>query len=214
MGILSNNDQAATSSAPDCADPEQMPSDHGTVCHPRSLLLIVGPSQIDDWVDDDFAAYVSAKQLRLLRAAAFAGCSATEAEDAVQTALVNCYVSWRRVRAAADPDAYVYKVLFNTIKKSRRRYWWRESVTGTDGSAEGGVARSDAVNTLTYSVLNDALHSLSYEQRAVLVLRFYLDLSEAETARVLQVPRGTVKSRTSRGLERLASDPDVLDLTR
>jgi RNA polymerase sigma factor (sigma-70 family) len=111
-------------------------------------------------------------------------------------------MSWQKVARADDRDAYVYRVLVNTYNDSRRRRWWKErpssdlaepaaSVDGTDA-----VVRADAVDR--------ALEDLDDGQRAVVVLRFYVDLTEAQTASVLAVPVGTVKSRQSRALRQLA----------
>lgn len=73
----------------------------------------------------DFASYMSARWARLVRAALLLGCSPPEAEDLVQSTLLRCYVSWDKVSASNDRDAYVYRALMNTHAQSRRRRWWR-----------------------------------------------------------------------------------------
>jgi RNA polymerase sigma-70 factor (sigma-E family) len=150
----------------------------------------------------EFDAYVRAHWQRLVRTAVFLGCQPTEAEDVVQSALLRCLRAWDRVEAARDRDAYVYRVLVNTFRKSRARFWVREMPHGLavdeaarDVDATDGLAERDA--------LRAALLRLPEDQRRVLVLRFYADLSERQVAAALNIPAGTVKSRASRGVHRM-----------
>lgn len=149
----------------------------------------------------DYVTYVRARWESLVRSAVLLGCSRTEAEDLVQTTLIRCYSGWAKVQAADVPDAYVHRTLVNCLAKSRRRRWWGETPTErlpehpTDDPAELVSERT--------SVLA-ALGVLSEAQRAVVVLRFYADLSERQVAEALDIPVGTVKSRLSRGLDQLA----------
>jgi RNA polymerase sigma-70 factor (sigma-E family) len=159
--------------------------------------------------DEDFSAYAAARWGSLVRSAVFLGCSVDEAEDLAQTTLLRCYTSWRRVTRAADQDAYVYRVLLNCLRDSRRRRWWGERPTGAPpdsggGDPTGAVDIADAVHR--------ALRSLSQVNRAVVVLRYYANLSEQQTAEVLGIPPGTVKSRLSRALGQLANDTHLADL--
>jgi RNA polymerase sigma-70 factor (sigma-E family) len=164
-------------------------------------------------LDDDFSSYVDARRPQLVRALVLVGCSQSEAEDQVQNALVRCYRSWPRVRKAADPDAYVYKVLFNTLKDSRARRWWGEHPTEVlpDRVAPRGDLADDASTGLA---VRAALARMSRPHRTVLVLRFLADLSERQVAEVLAIPAGTVKSRTARALIELAADPSVNQVYR
>ena len=155
--------------------------------------------------DEDYTAYVTARWPALVRSAALLGCSRHDAEDLVQTALVRCYRSWERVRRADDRDAYVYRVLVNCHASSRRRRWWGERPT--DRQLEHAMD-DPAESTLERRTMVAALHRLAADQRMVLVLRFYVDLSEWQVAQVLGLPVGTVKSRTSRALQRLALELD------
>lgn len=163
---------------------------------------------MDRSVSDDFTAYVDARRPDLLRALVLAGCSPIEAEDQVQSALVRCYRSWARIRAAADPDAYVYRVLFNSLKDSRARRWWGEHPTEVlpDRPGDGSDLADDASTGLT---VRAALARMNRPHRTVLVLRFLADLSERQVAEVLGIPVGTVKSRTARALAELSSDPSL-----
>lgn len=160
-------------------------------------------------VQDDFTAYVGAHWPRLVRSAVLLGCSPTEAEDVVQSALERCLLHWRRVVAASDRDAYVHRVLINTFTSARRRRWTGERPTAdvpddavTDQTP--GVDDADAVMR--------ALGRLSADQRAAVVLRYYVDLGEHQMATVLGVAPGTVKSRLARALEVLAEDPALGEL--
>lgn len=160
--------------------------------------------------DEDYSAYVSARWAALVRAAVLLGCSPADAEDIVQTTLVRCYVSWGKVSGAADRDAYVYRMLVNAQTTSRRRRWWSERPTAELPQ------RVDAADDFDQADLTDgvrhALARLSADARAVVVLRFYADLTERQTADVLDIPAGTVKSRLSRALAQLATDPHLSDV--
>lgn len=152
----------------------------------------------------DFSEYVAARRATLVRSAVLLGCPQPDAEDVVQTALLRCFRSWRRVQKADQPDAYVYRVLVNTLTDARNRRWNGELPTETlPDRTEGEV---DATVGLG---VRRALAAMRREHREVLVLRYYADLSERETADVLRIPPGTVKSRTSRALALLAADQNL-----
>jgi len=156
-----------------------------------------------------FEEYVAARWQRLVRSAVLLGADPHTAEDLVQTALAKCYVAWPRVTRAQDPDAYVHRVLINALADSRRRRWWGE--TPTDVLPEGG--RPDAADEVVRGdALRTALLRLTLEQRQVLVLRYYADLTEAQIAAALGVAMGTVKSRAARGLATLEADPSLGEL--
>jgi RNA polymerase sigma-70 factor (sigma-E family) len=159
--------------------------------------------------DEDFTAYMAACWPRLVRSAVLLGCSPQEAEDLAQTALSRCYVSWAKVAAANDRDAYVYRVLVNCHTDSRRRRWWGER------PSDEATTRTDSLDATARNAVTDAveraLGALSTDHRAVIVLRFYADLSEQQTAEVLGVARGTVKSRLSRALAQLSLSDHLTD---
>lgn len=162
---------------------------------------------------DDLEDYAAARWLKLVRAAVLLGCRPEEAEDIAQATLTRCFVSWRRVSGLPvdERDAYVHRILVNTFISSRRRRWHGEAATDdiSDHADTEALAASDPDDKV---VLDRALARLSDDHRAVVVLRHYAGLSESQTARALGVPEGTVKSRLSRALRTLASDPDVADL--
>ena len=160
--------------------------------------------------DETYKEYVLARYPTLVRAAVLFGCRSQDAEDAVQDALVRCYAAWPRVSAADDPDAYVFRVLINTIARSRRRRWWGEVPHAflPDAHPDDDVANRVSLSQSVRS----ALDRLAPEQREVLVLRYFVDLSELQIAQVVGVAAGTVKSRASRAITALAKDPGLGDL--
>jgi RNA polymerase sigma-70 factor (sigma-E family) len=132
------------------------------------------------------------------------------AEDLVQTALVRSWPRWERIRRRDDPEIYVRRVMVNTWTSWSRRRWRGEQPSGAlpDGQAAGDVAAEVAVRM----AVRGALGSLSHRQRAVLVLRVFDDLSEAQVAQVLDCAVGTVKSTMARALARLREDPQLAEL--
>jgi RNA polymerase sigma-70 factor (sigma-E family) len=163
-----------------------------------------------DW-DAEFTEYVSARWPALVRSALLLGCTPHDAEDIAQTALARCYASWSKVSAATDCDAYVYRILLNVYNDSRRRRWWGERPTAK--VPESPLSGEAIVNVDRADAMDRALASLSDPQRAVVVLRFYVGLSEGQTAEALGVPVGTVKSRQSRALKELAASKHLADTT-
>jgi RNA polymerase sigma-70 factor (sigma-E family) len=150
-----------------------------------------------------FAEFAGARWLTLVRSAVLLGAGHHEAEDLAQTVLMRCYISWTRVTGAVHPDAYVMKILVNEFRGSRRRRWWQERPTAdlpeevaADGTA--GIDGADAVAR--------ALAGLGKGQREVVVLRYYVHLTDRQIAEALGVAEGTVKSRLSRARRQLAAD--------
>jgi RNA polymerase sigma-70 factor (sigma-E family) len=160
--------------------------------------------------DEEFSQYVGARWTALVRSAVLLGCAPPDAEDLVQNALARCYVSWSRVRAADNRDAYVYRVLVNALHDAGRRFWRRERPTedlpdhADDHAATDRVEATDAIER--------ALGGLSELHRDVVVLRFFAHLSERDTAQALGIPAGTVKSRLSRALSELSTNQHLADL--
>ena len=145
----------------------------------------------------EFSEYVAQRRARLVRTAVLLGCPAADAEDLAQSALLKCYRHWHRVRRADSPDAYVHRVLVNTFADMCARRWNGE--VPTDVLPDHGRSADWA----TGIAVRRALATLPERDREVLVLRYYADLSERDTAAALGVAPGTVKSRTSRALAAL-----------
>ena len=160
--------------------------------------------------DQEFSQYVGARWASLVRSAALLGCAPHDAEDVVQSALARCYVSWSKVRDADNRDAYVYRVLVNSVHDAGRRHWRRERPTEDFPDRPDGRRATDQVEAA--DAIDRALGGLSQAHRSVVVLRFFAHLSERETARALSIPPGTVKSRLSRALSELSTDQHLADL--
>ena len=148
--------------------------------------------------DAGFRAFVVAHRSALLRTAYMLTGDRGHAEDLVQTALLKACRHWPRVTERGDPSAYVRRVLVTTAISWRRRMLTTEQVIDVvperahhDQHAE----RSDEVMR--------ALRALPPRMRAVVVLRFYEDRSEAQTAELLGCSVGTVKTQASRAMARL-----------
>jgi RNA polymerase sigma-70 factor (sigma-E family) len=143
--------------------------------------------------DDDFVEFVSARWSSLYRLAWLLTGSDHAAQDVLQASLEKTYVRWPRVRQMAAPEAWLRRVMVNEVASSHRRPWarreWsRETVPELPGdSFEGSVA--------DHAVLWPLVCALPDRQRAVIVLRYYEDLTDQQTAELLGCAVGTVKSQ-------------------
>jgi RNA polymerase sigma-70 factor (sigma-E family) len=153
--------------------------------------------------DEEFSELVHASWSSLYRTAYLLLGDHAEAEDLVQAALAKTYASWHRVRDRGAAAAYARTTLVNTAASwFRRRSWRNERPTGElpEHTARAGHGHPDPS---IRPALMQALAQLAPRQRAVVVLRFYDDMSVAETAAALGCSAGTVKSQTSDALGRL-----------
>ena len=148
--------------------------------------------------EESFHAYVSARRGALLRSAYLLTGDRHAAEDLVQTALLKTALRWRRVVAGGDPEPYVRRVLYNEHVSV-----WRRRRGITEVAAEPAERAAVPEGSEDRLVLREALARLTPKQRAVLVLRYFEDLTEVQTAAVLGCSPGTVKSQTRHALERL-----------
>jgi RNA polymerase sigma-70 factor (sigma-E family) len=151
-------------------------------------------------VEGEFREFVAARSTALQRTAYLLVGDWALAEDLTQTALIKTLLAWRRIGGIAAPEAYARRVLVRTATRWWRRRWRGEYPTsappeGVTADGTGDLVERDRVWEL--------VRALPARQRAVLVLRFYEDLTEAETARLLDISVGTVKSQTARALGRL-----------
>ncbi|NGO78948.1 SigE family RNA polymerase sigma factor [Streptomyces sp. YC504] len=156
-----------------------------------------------------FASYVQARQPVLLRTARSLTSNPSDAEDLLQTALTKTYVAWERIEDHRALDGYVRRALLNT----RTSQWRKRKV---DEFACDELPEPDPVpvaDPAEQQALKDAMWraimKLPDRQRSMVVLRYYEDLSEAQTAEVLGVSIGTVKSAVSRALGKLREDPEL-----
>ena len=148
--------------------------------------------------DEDFTEFVHAVWPGLYRTAYLMLGEHQLAEDLVQTSLAKTYASWRKVKEPAAAPAYARTVLANTAASWFRRRSWRNEVP-TETLPEAGVDR----DLSTGPAVVRALATLPPRQRAVVVLRYYDDLSVRQVAHALGISEGTVKSQTSDALAKL-----------
>ncbi len=163
---------------------------------------------------DDFESFFRARTPALLRSAYLLTSDRHLAEDLVQETLARTHRAWRKLSRGGNPEAYARQVMYNLQVSRWRRRRVAEALPGSlpERHAGGDHAR-EAVERLT---LRRALQSLPARQRAVIVLRFFEDHSEAQIAQILGCGIGTVKSHTFRALAKLRvllPDLDGLDHT-
>lgn len=151
----------------------------------------------------DFESYAAARRTHLRRIAYLLCGDWDRAEDLVQDALARLFVHWRRASRADNVDAYVRRTLVNAYLADQRRPWRRDLISST--VPDTAVAAHEAGRR---DELRAALAGLGASQRVVVVLRYWDDLSVAETAAALNCSTGNVKSQSARGLARLR---EVLD---
>ena len=155
--------------------------------------------------EQEFEAWALSRQRGFLRAAILLTGEQSSAEDLVQDALLKVADRWSRLRHEA-PDAYARRIIYNGAV-SRWRRWRREAPSaelpdaGAPGQSEAWLAGAD---------VRAALQALTPRQRAVLVLRYYEDLSEQQIAETLGVTTGTVKSQAHVAMRRLREEFAVL----
>ncbi len=150
----------------------------------------------------DFDEFVGARSGALLRTAYLLTHDHALAEDLLQTALAKAWFAWGRVED--HPEAYVRRILVNTYAT-----WWRRRWNG-ELATEELPERAAPQATDTVEAGHDlwrAMERLPRRQRAVVVLRYFEDLTEAQTADVLGCAVGTVKSQASKALAKLRIDP-------
>ncbi|MEU9267937.1 SigE family RNA polymerase sigma factor [Streptomyces sp. NPDC048251] len=157
--------------------------------------------------EDRFQEFVRARWSRLVRTAYLLTGDVHHAEDLTQTALAKAYRSWRRISRSDNPEAYVRRMLVSCNSDRFRKRRVTEALTAAPperaGRDEGAVRVEERGSLLA------GLAQLPPKQRAVVVLRYWEDLSEAEVADVLGCSPGTVKSQASKGLAKLRMYPGL-----
>jgi RNA polymerase sigma-70 factor (sigma-E family) len=157
--------------------------------------------------DDEFDAFVRGSITALTRFGRLLTANDARGQDVVQEALARCYLRWRRGSPPDDPMAYVRRAMVNAHAS-----WWRRIATREHGGefpaslAQPGDRHADTDLRVTVWA---ALSALPPRQRAVVVLRYYEGLTEAETATVLGCAVGTVKSQCAKALGKLRVDPSL-----
>lgn len=168
------------------------------------------PREDERWpADAEFVEYVRARQHRLLRAAYLVCGDLHLAEDLLQGALVKLARQWDHVRDE-QPDAYVRRILYRDAVSSWRKR--RHEVLGLEPAWDAPAVAVEAEQVERRLDVLRALDTLTPRQRATVVLRFFEDRSERDTADVLGCSVGTVKSQTHDALVRLRAAMPRVDL--
>ncbi len=154
----------------------------------------------------EFSAFVTASQARMVRLAELLTGDRGRAEDLAQHGFAQAYAAWRRIRTG-EPDAYVRRCIINAHTDWWRRRSWREQPFAM--LPEQPCLVDTAATIADRELVLRALGRLTARERLVLVLRFYLDLSEVDIATQLKIAPGTVKSAASRGLAKLRCDAEL-----
>jgi RNA polymerase sigma-70 factor (sigma-E family) len=166
----------------------------------RSVRLCTSPIR-GGTVDDDLAAFCRREHGRLVGSLTLLTGDRAVAEDLAQETLARCCRDWDRLRTMDAPGAYAHRTAMNLGTSLLRRLAAerraRARVASALGAGDGAPDQADRV------AVRDALTCLSTAQRRVLVARYYLGYDVAATARLLDLPVGTVKTHTARGLTAL-----------
>ncbi|WSW26143.1 SigE family RNA polymerase sigma factor [Streptomyces sp. NBC_01003] len=201
--VCSSASDAATRSAPRAAMTPH--SSHPAPYTPAAHSTPYGPHKSYP----SFASYVRARQPVLLRTARSLTANPCDAEDLLQTALTKTYVAWDRIEDHRALDGYVRRALLNTRTSQWRKRKVDEFACDELPEPETVAAADPAEHQALHDAMWRAIMKLPARQRAMVVLRYYEDLSEVQTAEVLGVSVGTVKSAVSRALGKLREDPEL-----
>jgi RNA polymerase sigma-70 factor (sigma-E family) len=178
--------------------------------------FVIKERLVPESFEAEFSAFVAARWVPLLRFASLLAGDTAAGEDLLQTALAKLWFAWRRARDGS-PEAYLRRTLVTTQVSRTRRHWHGEHPSASLPETMSVDAASSVVDR---EMLRGALLSLTPRQRAVIVLRYFEDMSERDTAAVLGCSVGTVKTLAYRALVRLRAvpglgvdDPTVMEVT-
>ncbi|MEV6838660.1 SigE family RNA polymerase sigma factor [Streptomyces sp. NPDC051133] len=163
--------------------------------------------------DEEFQSFMVGRWPRLMRTAFLLTGEQHAAEDLVQSTLEQVYASWRKVGAADDPEAYVRRVMINAHARRHRRRL-KEFLAPRD---DAGLVRevADTGDRIAQAddrgALLQALAHLPVRQREAVVLRYWEDLTETQTAQAMGCSVGTVKSNAAKGIAKLRALPGLAD---
>jgi len=167
-----------------------------------------GVTGVDRTAEAEFSGFMHSRWLQLVRLGFALTGDRGLAEDLAQTALARAYASWPKICRAGDPDAYVRRVLVNANRSRFRKHRVAEQLTGTVPEPVPQAAARDSDDRV---MLMAALLSLPPRQRSVVVLRFWLDMTESQVAEALGCSVGNVKSQASRALATLRARTDLTE---
>lgn len=170
--------------------------------------MSVGPRSDGESGADTHREFMALADVALLgsyRTAAYVLGDRTEAEDAVQEALVLAWRAWPRLRDATRFEAWFDRILVNVCYERLRG---RRRAPHEALSPDAPLDRDAFASTIARDAVARALHTLTPEQRIVVVLRYWRDLSIEEIAERVRIPSGTVRSRLHYALRTLRSELD------
>ncbi|NUR74455.1 MAG: SigE family RNA polymerase sigma factor [Hamadaea sp.] len=153
--------------------------------------------------DDELREFLAARLDRLSATAYLLTGNHHDAEDLLQAALVKVTARWPRIHELRDPGHYVWRVLYNEHVSLWRRRRRRITAYAEEDLSAYASGRDEAAHVVRRLVIQQALARLTPKQRAVVVLRYFEDLTEEESARILGCTLGTIKSQTHRALAKL-----------
>jgi RNA polymerase sigma-70 factor (sigma-E family) len=159
-------------------------------------------------LDAEFREFMHARWPTIVRLAYGLTGDQGHAEDVAQAAFARAYASWPRVSRTGNPDAYLRQIVVNENRNRFRKNRVPERLTGSLPEHGGADATREYDER---SALIAALQRLGPRQRAVIVLRYWMDLTEAEAAAALNCSVGTVKSQASRALATLRQSTELVE---
>jgi RNA polymerase sigma-70 factor (sigma-E family) len=161
---------------------------------------------MDAQADSEFREFMHARWPAMVRLAYALTGDQGHAEDVAQTAFARAYASWPRIIRTRDPESYVRRIVINENRNRFRKHRVTERLT--DSPPEYGAADATGESD-ERAALIAALQRLGPRQRAVIVLRYWLDLTEVEAADALNVSVGTIKSQAARALASLRRSAEL-----
>ena len=161
--------------------------------------------------DEEFREFMRGRWPAMVRLAYGLTGDLGHAEDVAQAAFARAYASWSRVARTGNPEAYVRRIVINENNSRFRRRRVTERLVDAVPEPSGPRAADTADALSDSDALLKALRRLGPRQRAVIVLRFWMDMSEAETAAALGCSVGTVKSQASRALAALRGSAELME---
>jgi RNA polymerase sigma-70 factor (sigma-E family) len=179
-----------------------------------AVCALTGKAEMEVGVDANAAAQFSefahSRWPRLVRLAYGITGNHDQAEDLAQTALASAYASWSRVCRADDPDAYLRRIVLNVHRGGFRRRRFTEHLTASPPE-DRTIVPDPAGQHGDRAAIVAALAALPRRQREVIVLRYWLDLTETQVAATLGCSVGTVKSHAARAIARLRGSVELAD---
>ena len=179
------------------------------------VCIAEGVRPVSEALDAEFREFMHGRWPAMVRLAYALTGDQGHAEDVAQAAFARAYASWPKVRRTGNPEAYVRRIVVNENRNRFRKQRVAERLTDTPpepGSGAGTGPGADATSQYDErSALMAALRRLGPRQRAVVVLRYWLGLTEAEAAAELNCSVGTVKSQASRALATLRQSAELVD---